>query len=284
MSNILIFGMGYTSSHLAEFLRERGWKVTGTRRSADGENIAFDNEAAVHAALAKATHILSSVPPDKESGDAVLNKYGDAIGAAGADWIGYLSSTGVYGDAGGAWVDESAAVQGRRPQRNAADLAWQELRADVRVFRLPGIYGPERSALERVEQDKAHRIDLPEQVFSRIHVDDIVGGIAASFDGPPGVYNLSDDMPCAQNDVISYAAMLLGRDAPPMQSLEQADLSPMALSFYAENRRVANGKAKRLLGWQLKYADYAAGLRACMATTRPIKPNAAPPTDKDVQT
>ncbi len=275
-NHILIFGMGYTSSHLAQHLRGAGWRVTGTRRVADGDNIAFHDEAAVLAALSNATHIMSSVPPSRDGDDPVLIQYGEAIKAAGALWTGYLSSTGVYGDAGGAWVDESAEVLGRRAGRNVADLAWQDLRADMRVFRLPGIYGPGRSALDRVSEGKAHRIDLPDQIFSRVHVDDIVSGIIASFGGPAGVYNLADDYPCSQNQVIEAACDLLGTPYPPLQSLAEAQLSPMALAFYAENRRVANGKAKRLLGWSPKYANYRAGLAACMATNIPAITSAAP--------
>jgi nucleoside-diphosphate-sugar epimerase len=275
-NHIFIFGMGYTSSHLAQHLRAAGWRVTGTRRVADGDNIAFDDETAVLAALSNATHILSSVPPSRGGDDPVLMQYGDTIKAAGATWTGYLSSTGVYGDAGGAWVDESAAIAGRRAGRNVADLAWQGLRADMRVFRLPGIYGPGRSALDRVNEGKAHRIDLPDQIFSRVHVDDIVSGIAASFGGPSGIYNLADDYPCSQNQVIEAACDLLGVPYPPMQSLDEAQLSPMALAFYAENRRVANGKAKRLLGWTLQYANYRAGLAACMATNIPAITSTAP--------
>jgi nucleoside-diphosphate-sugar epimerase len=216
--------------------------------------------------LAHATHILSSVPPVVD-GDPVLNAYGDAIKASPARWIGYLSSTGVYGDVGGAWVDETAPVRGRRGNRNDADLDWLSLGAHV--FRLPGIYGPGRSALERVAEGKAHRIDLPAQIFSRVHVDDIVSGVVAGFEGPVGAYNLSDDLPCSQNQVIEAASALLRVPPPPLQTLEQANLSPMALAFYAENRRVANGKAKRLLNWSLRYPTYLEGLRALSATTIP---------------
>jgi nucleoside-diphosphate-sugar epimerase len=275
-NQLLIFGMGYTSSHLAAHLRGKGWRVTGTRRAAVDGNIAIDDRRAVEDALSNATHILSSVPPERDGSDPVLMQYGDAIRAAPARWTGYLSSTGVYGDAGGAWVDESAAIAGRRAGRNIADLAWQDLRADMRVFRLPGIYGPGRSALDRVNEGKAHRIDLPDQVFSRVHVDDIVGGITASFAGPSGVYNLADDLPCSQNQVIEAACDLLDLPYPPMQSLEQAQLSPMALAFYAENRRVANGKAKRLLGWTPQFRNYRAGLAACMAMNMPAITSAAP--------
>jgi nucleoside-diphosphate-sugar epimerase len=269
--------MGYTATRLADWLRADGWLVTGTRRMSGGDAVAFDDEAAVLTAFDNATHILSSVPPMGEGGDPVLQKYGAAIAASAVSWTGYLSSTGVYGDTGGAWVDESAPVgEGRRTARAQADLAWQALRNDVRVFRLPGIYGPGRSALERVTDGKAHRIDMPGQIFSRVHVDDIVEAVRASFDGPAGVYNIADDAPASQNAVIEYACDLLQLEWPPLLSIEAAGLSPMARGFYAENRRVANGKAKRLLNWQPRYAHYRLGLGACIATIRPSIANALP--------
>lgn len=264
MPHMLILGMGYTATRLATRLRADGWQVTGVRRSTDAEVLAFGDEQAVRAAIAGATHILSSVPPEGDA-DPVLAPYGDAIAAAPALWTGYLSSTGVYGDAAGAWVDEASPVgQGRRTARAVADLAWGALRPDMRRFRLPGIYGPGRSALERVREGKAHRIALPDQVFSRIHVDDIVAGVIASFDGPAGAYNLADDLPCAQNAVIEAACDLLGLSWPSLQTLDETGLSPMARAFYAENRRVANGRAKRLLGWTPLYPTYVQGLRACL--------------------
>lgn len=265
-SHMIILGMGYTGGRLADALRVRGWRVTGVRRGAGADMLAFNDEVAVTGAIARASHILSSVPPDATSIDPVLSRYGAAIRASDAIWTGYLSSTGVYGDTGGAWVDESAPVgTGRRTARADADLAWQSLRPDMRVFRLPGIYGPCRSALDRVRSGTAHRIALPGQVFSRIHVDDIVGAILASFDGTPGVFNIADDHPCDQNAVIDHACALLGLSLPPMLSLEDAGLSPQARAFYAENRRVANGRAKRLLGWTPLYPDYRAGLSACLS-------------------
>ena len=269
--------MGYTATRLADWLRADGWLVTGTRRMSGGDAVAFDDEASVLTALENATHILSSVPPMGEGGDPVLQKYGAAIAAGAVSWTGYLSSTGVYGDTGGAWIDESAPVgEGRRTARAQADLAWQALRNDVRVFRLPGIYGPGRSALERVTDGKAHRIDMPGQIFSRVHVDDIVDAVCATFDGPAGVYNIADDAPASQNDVIEYACDLLQLEWPPLLSIQAAGLSPMARGFYAENRRVANGKAKRLLNWQPRYAHYRLGLGACIATTKPSIANALP--------
>ena len=185
--------------------------------------------------------------------------------AAPARWIGYLSSTGVYGDAQGAWVDESAPLLGRRSGRIAADLAWQAL-PNARVFRLPGIYGPSRSAVDRLKAGPVARIDLPGHVFSRIHVDDIVAALIASLThGPPGVYNIADDEPAPGEAVTAHAARLLGQTPDPLVSLEQASLSPMGRAFYGENRRVANGKMTRDLGVRLRYPDYRAGLAACLA-------------------
>jgi nucleoside-diphosphate-sugar epimerase len=255
---LLIFGMGYSAGRLATRLRLDGWEVTGIRRQASGSCLAFDDTASVRTAIVSATHILSSVPPLSEGGDAVLLHYGADIAANAGGWIGYLSATGVYGDTNGAWVDESAAVGiGRRTARAEADKEWQRLGS---VFRLPGIYGPGRSALDRVQSGKAHRIDLPDQVFSRVHVDDIVSGVIAGMSGPRGCYNLSDDHPSSQNAVIDYACTLLNIAPPPMQSLDEAKLSPMAAGFYGENRRISNRKAKRLLGWTPVYSDYKQGL------------------------
>jgi len=273
MTTILIFGLGYTASRLATRLRAEGWQVIATRRAAGPGVLAFDDGNGVRMAIAAATHILSSVPPDEAGIDPVLRRYGALLTAAPARWIGYLSSTGVYGDAGGAWVDESAPRgTGRRPARVAADAAWQALRDDARVFRLPGIYGPGRSALDRVRAGRAHRVDLPEQVFSRIHIDDIVSGVIASFDGPPGVYNIADDRPSSQNAVIEEASRLLRLAPPPLKAVEDASLSPMARGFYAENRRVANGKARRLLGWAPRFADYRSGLADCLACSATNSP------------
>ena len=262
---MLIFGLGYSAGHLANRLRARGWDVTGTTRDGRGDTLRFDDDAAMLAAIRAADHILASVPPEGEV-DPVLARYGPALAVAPARWTGYLSSTGVYGDTGGAWVDEGSPVgTGRRAARAHADLAWQALRGDVRIFRLPGIYGPGRSALDRVRAGQAHRIALPGQIFSRIHVDDITSGVIASFAGPPGVYNLADDQPCAQLDVTEGACDLLGMAWPPLQSLTEAKLSPMAQAFYAENRRVANGKAKRLLGWTPAFPTWREGLAQCLA-------------------
>ena len=261
MPNMLIFGLGYTATRAAEHLRADGWKVTGTRRKVGDGEIAFDDETSVLTAIGEATHILSAVPPARDDSEPVLEKYGAAIKNAALQWTGYLSSTGVYGDVAGAWVDESAPIgSGRRKARSDADRKWQALRSDVRVLRLPGIYGPGRSPITRVRQGKAKRINMPDQVFSRIYVDDIVTAVIASFDGPAGVYNIADDQPAPQHEIIAYAARLIGMEPPPLLSLGEAQLSDAAMGFYEENRRVANGKAKRLLGWQPQYPDYKAGL------------------------
>lgn len=257
MKQMLIFGLGYTASRLAERLRGAGWRIDSTGREG---NIAFDDDTAVVAALGQASHVLSSVPPG--SAEPVLERYGHALAGRGK-WLGYLSSTGVYGDTGGAWVDESAPTgTGRRSARSEADAAWLELGACV--FRLPGIYGPGRSALDRVREGKARRIDLPGQIFSRVHVDDIVAGVIAALDAPAGAYNLADDLPCSQNLVIEEACRLLAVTPPPLQSLDEAGLSPQALAFYSENRRVANGKAKRVLGWRPAFPTYREGLRSLL--------------------
>lgn len=261
--HLLIFGLGYSASAIAARAVARGWTVSATTRDGRGSSIAFTDRAAVLGALRGASHVLSSVPPDADGRDPVLDLYSEALAVAPLSWLGYLSSTGVYGDVGGAWVDESAPLLGRRAGRIAADLAWQGLRGEVRVFRLPGIYGPGRSAIDRVREGKAHRVDLPDQIFSRIHVADIAGAVLASVDcDGAGVFNIADDFPASQNDVVEAAAAMIGLPSPPFVPLDS--LSPMARAFYAENRRVANGRAKRLLGWQLRFPDYRAGLAGCL--------------------
>lgn len=277
---LLILGLGYTARRIARLARDHGAAIEATTRDGREGTIGFGDRAAVAAAIQRATHILSSVPPQGED-DPVLVAHAAAL--AGFDgWLGYLSSTGVYGDTGGAWVDESTPVgAGRRSARAAADSAWLALGA--RVFRLPGIYGPGRSPLERVAAGTAHRIDADGQVFSRVHVEDIARGVRAGFDAPSGAYNLADDEPAAQSDVIAYAAQLLGLPVPPLVPLAAAELSPAARGFYAENRRVANGKAKRVLGWRPLYPSYRLGLRALSASTSPNSASTPPATDNHDQ-
>ncbi|OCC24058.1 NAD(P)-dependent oxidoreductase [Croceicoccus estronivorus] len=258
MAHFFVFGLGYTARRIAHRLSSAGWTIEST--GSDG-SMRFDDEPSVRAALANASHVLSSVPPDRDGDDPVLARYHNALTGK---WLGYLSSTGVYGDTGGAWADESAPIgTGRRIARAEADSAW--LGRGARVFRLPGIYGPGRSALDRVRAGTAHRIALPGQVFSRVHVHDIASGVTAALDAPGGAYNLADDLPCSQNAVIEEAARLLCLAPPPLQTVEEAGLSPAARAFYAENRRVANGKAKRVLGWRPRHPTYREGLRAILA-------------------
>ncbi len=277
-NSLLILGRGYTAGRFGAAMRARGWSVTDVTRDGRDGTLMFGDRDAVTAAIGAADAVLSSIPPAGDQ-DPALVVYGDALEQA-QGWLGYLSSTGVYGDAGGAWVDESTPTgTGRRSARTAADAAWLALGA--RVFRLPGIYGPGRSPLERVAAGVAHRVAVPGQVFSRVHVDDIVSGVIAALDAPPGAYNLADDHPCAQNDVITFAAELLRLPAPPFVALDS--LSPMARAFYAENRRVANGKARRVLGWAPLYTDYRLGLRALSAMTSPAPASAAPETASDDQ-
>jgi nucleoside-diphosphate-sugar epimerase len=260
MAHLLIFGLGYTAGRIAEAMHGAGWQVDATGSAG---NLDFTDRAAILAATESASHILSSVPPDRSTGkDAVLEHYGEALSGKS---LFYLSSTGVYGDQQGAWVDEhSPTGKGRRDARSAADADWLALGA--RAFRLPGIYGPGRSALDRVREGKARRIDLPGQVFSRVHVDDIVSGVVLAIlnNAPAGAYNLGDDLPASGNEVTEHACRLLGLEPPALESLGEANLSEMARGFYAENRRVANGKAKRVLGWRPKYPTYVEGLAALL--------------------
>jgi hypothetical protein len=273
MAHLLIVGLGYSAGVVRERLVAAGWSVEATTRDGRGGTIAFDGVASpvLLAALDRASHVLSSVPPAGEN-DPVLDVLG---GRLGGRWLGYLSSTGVYGDAAGAWVDEGAPTGGgRRSARARADADWLALGA--RVLRLPGIYGPGRSPLDRVRAGTAHRVDVAGQVFSRVHVDDLASGVVAALRGPAGAYNLAAARPCSQNEVVAFAARLLGLPVPPMVPLSA--LSPMARGFYGENRRVANGKARRVLGWAPVYRDYRLGLRALNAITSPAAVTTEPAT------
>lgn len=283
---LFCFGLGYTAGVLSRRLMAQGWSVRGTSRSevACAELTAqgitawtFDRDrplADPAAALAGVTHILASVPPD-EAGDPVLDLHGADIAALSPtlQWAGYLSTTGVYGDRGGGPVDEASTrrpstVRGER--RVAAEDGWCGLwrgrGVPMHLFRLAGIYGPGRNALETVRHGQAHRIVKPGQVFSRIHVDDISAVLEASMARPnPGAaYNVCDDEAAPPQDVIAFACELLGVEPPPEVPFEAAELSDMARSFYAENKRVANGRIKHELEVTLRYPDYRAGLRALL--------------------
>ncbi|MBS0254378.1 MAG: SDR family NAD(P)-dependent oxidoreductase [Proteobacteria bacterium] len=261
---LVIFGLGYAGQAIASLFTARGWEAIATGRAGQ---LAFDDDGAVRLAMADASHVLSTVPPDGTGADPVLERYGAALRPG--QWLGYLSSTGVYGDCAGAWVDESAAVvgagaSGRRMARAECEAAW--LARGARAFRLPGIYGPGRNAFTRLAGGHARRIDAGPQVFSRVHVADIASGVLAAVErqAAPGAWNLADDLPASNNAVIEEACRLAGLPLPPLEPLESAGLSPQARGFYAENRRVANGKARRLLGWSPRYPTYREGLAALL--------------------
>jgi nucleoside-diphosphate-sugar epimerase len=283
---LFAFGLGYSALALARALQAEGWRIAGTTRSADKraelatqgiEAHLFERArplADVEAALAGTTHLLSSIPPD-EAGDPVLERHrADLERCRTLVWAGYLSTTGVYGDQGGAWVDETTPVAptlARSRRRVAAEGHWLASGLPVHVFRLAGIYGPGRSALDAVRAGTARRIVKPGQTFGRIHVDDIVQVLRASIARPnPGaIYNLADDQPAAPADVVAHAARLLGVPPPPAIPFEQAELSPMAQSFYSDHRRVSNARIKEDLGVVLRFPDYRAGLRAILAQEAP---------------
>lgn len=280
---LFCFGLGFSALSLAERLLEQGWQVAGTTREADKaaalrerglEVWLFDSEmplADPYTALAGSDYLLSSVPPSAD-GDPVLNAHAkDIAGVAPLRWVGYLSTTGVYGNANGGWVDEDSPIRpsGTRGQRRAdAEVAWLDLYRQaglpVHLFRLAGIYGPGRNQLESLRQGKARRLRKPGQVFSRIHVDDIASVLEASMAQPnPGrAYNVCDDDPSDPAEVVAYAAELLGVEPPPLVPFEDADLSPMARSFYDDNKRVCNRRLKEELGVSLAYPDYRSGLAA----------------------
>jgi nucleoside-diphosphate-sugar epimerase len=274
------FGMGYTGQALARALAASGWEVAGTRRSAGPDRLAFERArplARPDAALSGVSHLLVSVPPD-ELGCPVLDLHGgDVAGLKDLAWIGYLSTTGVYGDRGGDWVDEASEprpTHERQRRRLAAEAGWLALGRQaglaVQVFRLAGIYGPGRSMLDAVLAGTARRIVKPGQVFSRIHVADIVTVLSASMAKPdPGaIYNVADDEPASSACVVAHAAKLLGLAPPPEEALETAALTPMARSFYADCRRVRNDRIKTELGVRLAYPSFREGLAALASGAR----------------
>ena len=279
MSVLLSFGHGYSARALSRLLVPKGWRVIGTTRSADKAKVLATEGvepliwpgAALGPALNAATHLLISAAPDA-LGDPVLRLVRDDIAmlAAQLSWVGYLSTTGVYGDHAGDWVDEQsplspATLRGQARVRAEAD--WGSLGLPLHIFRLAGIYGPGRGPFEKVRQGTARRIIKPGQVFSRIHVADIAQVLAASIARPnPGAaYNLCDDDPAPPEDVIAYAAELLGLPIPPAEDFATAEMSAMARSFYAESKKVSNRRIKQELGVQLIYPDYRSGLQALLA-------------------
>ena len=276
MKLLLSLGHGYTAQALTALLLPQGWRVVGTTRTAAhaAEIAATGVEPVLWGAdlrplLAQATHVLSSIAPGA-GGDAVLRTYGAALAGSAAEWVGYLSTTAVYGDHGGAWVDEDTPLTpstARGAARVAAESGWQDLGLPLHIFRLAGIYGPGRGPFEKVRDGTARRILKPGQVFSRVHVADIAQALAASMARPmPGsVWNLCDDDPAPPENVLSHAAALLGLPEPPAVDYAMAEMTPMARSFYAENKRVRNGRIKRDLGLRLIYPSYREGLAAILA-------------------
>ncbi|MGI9481665.1 MAG: SDR family oxidoreductase [Hyphomicrobiales bacterium] len=283
MKHLFCFGMGYSAQALARRLPDDEWTITGTARSQEG---CKELEAAGYGCLLfdggntleipeTVTHLLISIPPDAE-GDVVLRHHRDKIAglASNLNWAGYLSTTGVYGNRDGGWVDESSALEptterGRR--RVEAERQWlslfEETGLPLAIFRLAGIYGPGRNQLLSVAAGKARRIVKPGQVFSRIHVEDIASVLEASIAHPnPGAaYNVCDDEAAPPQDVVAYAAELLGQPAPSEIPFKEAEMSPMGRSFYAESKRVSNERIKSELGVPLKYPNYRVGLKALAA-------------------
>ncbi|WP_417692882.1 SDR family oxidoreductase [Roseibium sp.] len=272
---LFVFGIGFSSRAFIEEVRDQFHWIGGTTRSPDKaadlkaagiEALLFDGETAsagLTDALSNATHVLVSIAPG-ETGDPVLAACAPALQAARPVWIGYLSTVGVYGDHNGAWVDEDTVckpVSKRSVQRVAAETAWLEFAAQndlpVQIFRLSGIYGQGRNTFVNFQKNKARRLIKPGQVFNRIHVEDIAGAVAASLRKPmTRIYNVTDDMPAPPQDVVVLAASLLGVAPPPEIAFETADLTPMARSFYGENKRVSNHRMKAELGYNLRYPTY----------------------------
>ncbi len=278
MNHLLCFGFGFSARTLATRLDKQAWKISATSR--DPEGIAEINAQGFHGFLfdgklqiaPDVTHLLISAPPD-ENGDPVVRLFQEQLQRLSKQlkWVGYLSTTGVYGDRGGDWVDEDSPLEPnttRGHRRLEAEQSWLKLLSDyglpVHLFRLAGIYGPGRNQLLTVLNGSAKRIIKPGQIFSRIHVDDIAGALAASIAKPnPGrAYNVCDDEPCPPQEVVAFAANLLSLPVPPEIPIEQAELSPMAKSFYADSKRVSNQRIKNELSYKLIYPNYREGLTA----------------------
>lgn len=277
--HLFCFGLGFSALTLAERLLAQGWRVSGTCRSAEKQRALrargieahlFDRDRPVTDLATKlrdVSDLLASIPPD-DKGDPVIDLHGPEIAKASQlAWTGYLSTTGVYGDCGGAWVDETSPMQpsgARGLKRLKAEQAWLALPRPAHLFRLAGIYGPGSSALDAVREGRARRVVKSGQVFSRIHVADIASVLAASMARPNAgaAYNVCDDDPAPPADVVTYACELLNVAPPPVVDYATADLSPMARSFYDDNKRVRNDRIKEELGFSLAFPDYRVGLKS----------------------
>ncbi|MEH6835957.1 MULTISPECIES: SDR family oxidoreductase [Falsihalocynthiibacter] len=271
--HLLSFGHGYSAQAFGALLDPDLWQITGTSRAGGNQTIAWPGTS-ISLALETATHVLVSIAPD-ENGDVVLNALGDEIARAAPhlEWVGYLSTTGVYGNHDGGWVDEATPLTPstkRGEMRVLAESQWQKLAKStglpLHIFRLAGIYGPGRGPFAKVRNGTARRIIKKNQVFSRTHVADIAQVLAASVAHPnPGaIYNVCDDFPAPPEDVIGFAAELLGAPIPPAIDFDTAEMSPMARSFYAESKRVRNDKIRDELGVNLLFPDYQSGLSALL--------------------
>jgi nucleoside-diphosphate-sugar epimerase len=279
-NTLLTIGHGFSASALTRLLAPLGWRMFGTTRSpekfaalkAQGVTPLLFPGGNLTEALAEVTHLLISASPG-ENGDPFLAKYGSKLAqlAPNLEWVGYLSTTGVYGDRAGGWVTEETPLtpsSNRGLMRVEAEEQWQGSGLPVHIFRLAGIYGPNRSAFDKLRKGTAQRVIKEGQVFSRIHVEDIAQTLLASINRPDAgtAYNVSDDMPAPPQDVLAYAAELLGISPPPEVPIEEAKLSPMARSFYEDSKRVSNDRIKEDLGVTLLYPDYRAGLEAILAS------------------
>ena len=296
IANLLCVGLGYAATALARRLATAGTGIAGTARDDKGateiaekgwRGHVFDGgtvSAPVADAVAEATHILLSAPPT-QGGDPALSTLGPHIARSGRlEWIGYLSTVGVYGDHGGQWVDETTPCRDPGAQgqlRLDAECAWSAFGAEhgkrVEIFRLPGIYGPGRSQVDQLLAGTARRIHKPGQVFNRIHVEDIAAALEAAMTTPSShtVFNIVDDEPAPADEVVAYAAELLGMSPPPLVRFEDASVSPSAARFYTQSKRCSNRRMKEVLGVRLTYPTYREGLAAIVAAL-PAKEHRAP--------
>lgn len=279
MPHLLVFGLGYSALVLSRLLQKDGWTIAGTCRSDEKAAIlcsqgiqpfVFDGKAPLNrSAFEGVTHILASAPPNPD--DPALRHHAGDIGALPeVEWVGYLSTTSVYGVTDGSAVNEDtpcAPTSARGQRRVAAEAAWQALPLPADVFRLSGIYGPGYSVFDTIRAGKAQRIVKPGQAFNRIHVEDIAQTVrAAILSGSSGrIFNLADDLPAPSADLVTYACGLMGIEPPPEISFDEAVLSPMGREFWADNKRVANARIKQELGVSLLYPTYREGLDAIFA-------------------
>lgn len=283
---LFCFGHGYTCDYLGhELMQLGGWSVMGTTRDPDKrkdlrargiKTYIFDFDSPLPDPiymLRDVTHLIISTPPADNGDPTFLAHALDVLDLPKLEWVGYLSTTGSYGDRNGGWVDETSAARPtskRGSRRLKSEEQWLSLfqshNLPVHIFRLAGIYGPGRSALDSVRSGVARRIDKPGHAFSRTHVEDIVQVLMASMQNPkPGeIYNVCDDMPAPSHEVIDYACKLLSIKSPPLLPFDKVDLAPITLSFYTDNKRVRNDKIKTDLGVNLKYPNYESGLRGCL--------------------